>query len=127
LHGTDSASTVQAPTTQTRADEIADGPPSSLLMVADSRPFASAEISEGFVEKGAVVMISDDREEILVRTLAIVEELFTNAGTLQQFVLVLAERVDALERAAVDHSAQVAELRSEVAALKRSVKKAKKK
>jgi hypothetical protein len=95
--------------------------------MAGTRLLASAEVSEGFVEKGAVVMISEDREEILVRTLAIVEELFTNAGTLQQFVLVLAERVDALEGAALNHGAEVAELRSEVAALKRSVKKAKKK
>jgi hypothetical protein len=72
-------------------------------------------------------MVSEDTDEILVRTLAIVEELFANAGTLQKFVLVLSERIDALEGAAVNHDAQLAELRSEVAALKRSVKKAKKK
>jgi hypothetical protein len=82
---------------------------------------------EGFREKGAVVIVSEDSEEILVRTLAIVEELFANAGTLQKFVLVLSERVDFLEGAAVKQDAQLAELRSELAALKRKAKKAKKK
>jgi hypothetical protein len=96
-------------------------------VVAAARVFASAELPEGFAEKGVVVVISEDSEEILVRTLAIVEELFTNAGMLQKFVLVLSGRVDALERAAGDDRTQLAELRAEVAALKRSVKKAKKK
>jgi hypothetical protein len=72
-------------------------------------------------------MTSQDSEEILVRTLSVVEELFTNTGTLQQFVLTLSERNDSLERAAVDHSAQLAELRAELADLKRKIKKAKKK
>jgi hypothetical protein len=80
-----------------------------------------------FVEKNDIVTIPEGAEDILPRILAILEKQIEDSGTLQKFVLGLSERVDSLEAASAARDTELSELRAEIAALKKRLKKAKKK
>jgi NH3-dependent NAD+ synthetase len=73
------------------------------------------------------VTVPEGTDDVWPRILAILEKQIEDSGTLQRFVLGLSERVDSLGAASARQDSELSELRAEIAALEKRLKKAKKK